>query len=422
MSISRFLVVPALVAGVLVAQAGLAAPASAAGPRYASPTGTSAQNCLTLATACSLAKAVNQAVTGDEVFVSPGTYSLGATGLTNNQVNVNVHGYVGQPRPVLITSANVGLELKGDGAKVADLTIVHTGSLFGLNVFATGIQVQRVEVHSSGAVSCGIGYAGVARDLTCANGAAGGIALDDSWGGGTGLLTVRNLTAVATGASSFGIRADSTGNTTNLDISARNVIASGTKADIRSAEVGTDSESDVSLTNSNYDTIEEGGGGNVTNVGSSPSNQTALPIFSDGSFHQALGSPTIDKGATDGSVGTTDVDGGARKVGVAVDIGADEYVPDITPPDTAFDKTPKHRTRKHKAKFKFHASEAVVFVCGVDKKPLIACNSPLKLKFKKTGKHTLTVVAIDASGNLDPTPATYTWKIKKKKQKGRGHH
>ncbi len=420
MSNRRFLAVPALIAGVLVAQAGLAAPASAAGPRYASPTGTSAQNCLTQATACNLDKAVNQAVAGDEVFVIPGTYNLGATGLTNSQANVNVHGYAGLPRPVINSSASIGLELKGSGAKVADLTIIHTGSLFGLNVFATGIQVQRVEVHSSAPVTCGLGYAGLARDFTCANTAAGGIAVDDSWNSGAGVLTLRNLTAIATGAGSYGIRADSTGNTTNLDINARNVIAYGTKADVRSVEVGTDSESDVVLSNSNYDTIEEGGGGNVTDVGSTSTNQTALPIFSDtGSYHQAIGSPTIDKGATDGSVGTTDIDAGARKVGTATDIGADEFVPDITPPDVTFDRTPKHKTRKHKAVFTFHASEAVYFFCVVDKKRMKPCTSPMKLKFKKRGKHTVTVSAIDAAGNPDPTPATYKWKIKKKR---RGHH
>ena len=153
-------------------------------------------------------------------------------------------------------------------------------------------------------------------------------------------------------------------------------------------------------------------------MGSVSTNQTALPVFADSGYHQALGSPTIDKGGSDASIGTNDLDGHPRKIGSAVDIGADEFDP--TPPDVAFDHTPKHKTHKRKAIFSFHASESVSFFCVVDKKPMKACSSPMKLKFKKRGKHTLTVSAIDTVGNVDATPATYTWKIKKKKR--RGHH
>ena len=193
-------------------------------------------------------------------------------------------------------------------------------------MFATGILVQRLEVHSSAADACAIGYSGLVRDLLCVSSAAGGVALEDSWGGGTGALTLRNVTAIATGPGSYGIRANSTGNDTNLDISARNVIASGVLADIGSGETGTNSESDVILSYSNYDKIEELGGGNVSNVGSVSTNQTALPIFLDTTlYHQAQTSPTVDKGATDVSVGTADLDGDPRRLGAATDIGADEY-------------------------------------------------------------------------------------------------
>jgi hypothetical protein len=37
----------------------------------------------------------------------------------------------------------------------------------------------------------------------------------------------------------------------------------------------------------------------------------------------------------------------------------------------------------------------------------------------KKGKHTFQVRATDAAGNIDPTPASDAWKVKKKgKQKG----
>jgi hypothetical protein len=414
----RFLAVPALVAGALVAQAGLAPPAQAAVIRYAVPGGSSANNCTSPATACSIDKAINQAATGDEVIIAPGTYNVGGTGLSNNQTNVNVHGVAGLPRPVINSSADQALAMVGDGARVADLTINHIGSLYGLNVFAANVLVQRVEVHTSAPIACTAGISGLARDLLCVTTATNGVALDDSWGSGTFALTLRNVTAIATGPGSYGIRADSSGNDTNLDINARNVIAFGIAADIRSTEVGTNSESDVILSNSNYDRIEEGGGGNVSNVGSVSSNQTALPVFADTSlFHQALGSPTIDRGASDGGVGTNDLDGSPRRIGSAVDIGADEFDP--TPPDVAFDRTPKRKTHKHKAIFTFHASEPSTFLCFVDTRPALSCTSPFKAKFKKRGKHTVVVAAFDALGNPDPTPATHTWKIKKKKKKKR---
>ena len=73
----RFLLVPALVAGALVAQAGLASPAHAAIVRYAVPGGNGANSCTSPATACSIDKAINQAAAGDEVIVASGSYNLG---------------------------------------------------------------------------------------------------------------------------------------------------------------------------------------------------------------------------------------------------------------------------------------------------------------------------------------------------------
>jgi hypothetical protein len=420
----RLLAVPALVVGALVAQTGLATPAQAATVRYAAPDGTSAASCASLATACSIQKAINQAAAGDEVVVTPGTYNVGTTVLATSQSGVNVHGVAGFPRPTINTAADTGLALSGASARVSDLTMNHSGAVWGLNVFATNISVQRVEVHSTAPVACFLGLSGLARDTLCVTTADGGVALDDSWGGNgtftSGTLVLRNITAVATGAGSYGIRADASGSDTNLDVSARNVIAIGSAADLRSTEVGTNSESDLILTNSNYDKIEEGGGGNVTNVGSSSSNQTTPPVFADAvGFHQGLGSPTIDKGGSDASVGTFDLDGNPRRIGSAVDIGADEFDP--TPPDVVLDRTPKKKTHKRKAIFTFHATESVWFFCVIDRKAMKPCTSPLKVKSRKRGKHTLTVSAIDSVGNVDPTPATYTWKIKKKSKKKKHH-
>ena len=254
----RFLAVPALVVGALVAQAGLASPARAATVRYAAPGGTGT-SCSATAP-CSLETAINSAASGNEIVISPGTYTT-ATSLSRNVSNLNIHGATGQPRPVINSSAGraIDIGLSGNGTRIADLTIVHTGGGYGLNVFAKSTQIQRVSVWSLGAVACSPGISGLMRDSLCVTSAPGGIAVDDSWSGDIGVLNLRNVTAIATGPSSFGIRADANGNNSGLVVDARNVIASGTTADVRSTEIGDSSESFVQLRTSNYDSIQEQG-------------------------------------------------------------------------------------------------------------------------------------------------------------------
>ena len=278
-------------------------------------------------------------------------------------------------------------------------------------MFATNVLVQRVEVHSTGIVACSPGRSGLFRDSLCVTSAAGGIALDDSFGDGNGVSTLRNVTAIATGAGSIGIQADARDDTT-IVLNGRNVIASGA-TDVLSRETNTNSDSFISLQNSNYDTRAELVGGSVTAPGSG-SNQTAPPVFLDATtYRQAPGRPPSTRGApTRAPVPPTSTATRAR--GAAPDIGADEF--DVTPPDTTFSHTPKAKTRKRKAKFTFTATEAATFSCVVDKKAAVPCASPFKVKLKRCGKHNVAVVARDAVGNFDPTPATYTWKIKKKKR------
>ena len=414
--------------GVALSQLGLASPALAATVRYASPTGTSSQNCLSMAAACSIDKAINLAGSGNEVVITPGSYTT-STVLKSSAASLNVHGVLGQPRPVINTTADIGLQLFGSASKVSDLTIVGTGSQWGLNLFASGITVERVEVRTSAQIACGLGYSGTVRDSLCVTSSANGVALKDEWGMGggpllSGLLEVRNVTAIATGGSSYGIRAEA-GDFANLDINARNVIASGTLADLGATKtlVG-GSDSDIALNTSNYDvTAAVGTGVTITPAGTG-TNQTAAPVYAETvSYHQGLHSPTIDAGSVDSKVGSIDLDGTLRRIGPAVDIGATEYVPDTTAPDVMFDRVPKPKINKRKVTFEFHASEVVTFVCTLDTKAPRVCTSPVKLKPRKRGKHTLTVVATDPSGNVDPTPSSYTWKVRKHaKHKHRHHH
>ena len=91
--------------------------------------------------------------------------------------------------------------------------------------------------------------------------------------------------------------------------------------------------------------------------------------------------------------------------------------PDRSAPKTTITKAPKSkikiRKKRAEVKFVFGSSEASTFSCTLDgrTKP---CSSPLEAKVKK-GKHRFSVVATDIAGNVDRTPATDEFKVRRKK-------
>jgi Ca2+-binding RTX toxin-like protein len=91
--------------------------------------------------------------------------------------------------------------------------------------------------------------------------------------------------------------------------------------------------------------------------------------------------------------------------------------PDTTAPDTSVSGKAKVKTRKKRARvsFAFSATEAgSSFACSLDGRPFAPCSSPFSAKLRR-GAHTLSVLATDAAGNADATPATFTTKVKRKK-------
>ena len=83
---------------------------------------------------------------------------------------------------------------------------------------------------------------------------------------------------------------------------------------------------------------------------------------------------------------------------------------DTTPPDTKI-KGPK-RVRKPIAKFKLSSTEVgSKFQCKLDRKRFRPCRPKLKAKKLKRGKHVLKVRAVDAAGNVDPTPAKKVFRV-----------
>ncbi len=76
------------------------------------------------------------------------------------------------------------------------------------------------------------------------------------------------------------------------------------------------------------------------------------------------------------------------------------------------------RTRGGTLKLSFYATESVPgFECRLDNGAYGPCSPPLVLTRLKRRAHTFRVRAVDAAGNVDPTPASHRfWVVKKKKR------
>jgi hypothetical protein len=92
-------------------------------------------------------------------------------------------------------------------------------------------------------------------------------------------------------------------------------------------------------------------------------------------------------------------------------------VSDPTPPDTTITLTPPTYSNSTSATFEFTGSDNVTpaasltFEVKLDSGIFVATNSPLNLTGLSQGSHTLQVRALDASGNADPSPASYSWTV-----------
>jgi len=87
---------------------------------------------------------------------------------------------------------------------------------------------------------------------------------------------------------------------------------------------------------------------------------------------------------------------------------------DTGPPDTDIDQAskPANPTASATASFAFTATEPSSFKCRLDNAPAFtACTSPQSYSGLADGTHTFAVEAVDTLGNVDPTPATYTWLV-----------
>jgi PKD repeat protein len=85
---------------------------------------------------------------------------------------------------------------------------------------------------------------------------------------------------------------------------------------------------------------------------------------------------------------------------------------DATPPDSSFSAKPGAVVNSTAADFTFASTEAgSTFECKLDTATFAACTSPRHLTGLSDGSHTMSLRAIDAAKNVDPTPVAYTWTV-----------
>lgn len=82
------------------------------------------------------------------------------------------------------------------------------------------------------------------------------------------------------------------------------------------------------------------------------------------------------------------------------------------PPQTTLRRKPARTTHDRTPTFRFAADEpGSTFQCKLDGKPFRSCRSPFTSKPLTLGRHTFKVRARDGSGKLDPSPASYGFKV-----------
>ena len=95
-------------------------------------------------------------------------------------------------------------------------------------------------------------------------------------------------------------------------------------------------------------------------------------------------------------------------------------VTDLAPPDTTITDRPDHPTTSTSATFRFVGSDdtsppsALSFECRPEGRDddFVECSSPQSYADLELGAPSFEVRAIDPAGNVDPTPATYTWTVR----------
>jgi hypothetical protein len=111
------------------------------------------------------------------------------------------------------------------------------------------------------------------------------------------------------------------------------------------------------------------------------------------------------------SIAYRDVAGNAGTA-VAATTDASAVTIDLTAPETAITSQPASLSGSASATFAFGSADtSALFEASLDGVAYASATSPVTFTGLSDGSHTFAVRAIDAAGNVDATPATYTWTV-----------
>jgi hypothetical protein len=289
---------------------------------------------------CNLPTAVNQATLAGSgrVLMGPGTYN--PAGGLNVTAPIDIGPEPGAATPTIHADgvSNV-VNITSAGAVLHDVAL--TGSEVNTALRLLGGTAERISVTTTGgSPACSPEDGAILRDSVCwSNGSgslASGIWVVPPGADSPSTGNVFNVTAIG-GHSGIQLIADSAGQV--MTINATNVIARGGDSDVSTEPSG----GGITRLNLDHSSFATASGNTITAPGTN-GNQTAAPLFvneSGGDFRQAPGSPTIDAGVADPSIGALDADRQARVQsacvgGVAIpDIGAFEVSPPTAAPRCA---------------------------------------------------------------------------------------
>jgi hypothetical protein len=88
-----------------------------------------------------------------------------------------------------------------------------------------------------------------------------------------------------------------------------------------------------------------------------------------------------------------------------------DVVIDRVPPDTMISSGPPSTTPSTSATFVFLAEANAFFETSLDGAPFAFVVTPHTVAGLVPGPHSLMVRAMDAAGNVDPSPAMYSWTV-----------
>ncbi len=329
----------ARVLGTVAAVLSVGAADALASVRYASPFGTNEAPC-TQALPCDVVTAINDAPANSNITLNPGTYGSPApiaTGLTDKSNELNIHGIAGESRPVIDTTAAVGISLSG-ASTLSAVDVEDTSTAAGaaaISVTAKPATISDVIGHVSGTSDIACSVEGLLTDSECWSQGTDGVAATVPvpallTGGAT--ATLRNDTVIASGTGGDAVQLNGQSLAT-VEMDLYNTIARGSAADILVQSSVQDTTGSVIVTaqDSSFATARQGVGGGTFTIPSSSANgnQGAAPLFADaaeGNFHELSGSPTIGAGGDSALNGSTDLDGNPREVSGKTDIGAYQFV------------------------------------------------------------------------------------------------